>query len=109
MRIMRQKAGGLAGIAARRHVPEAEPRQSPEDLLGLERERKAGHPDVRALREDRREIDLPEAAVLVFDDLDADLVESGRRVDAAVRGVLAGRETRRDHERLDRRAWLEDI
>ncbi len=66
------------------------------------------HADVAGLGEDRGQVDHAQV-VLVLDHLDADLQNPGARIDDAAPVVLPGGERRRNDERLDARARLEDV
>ncbi|MFO1400241.1 MAG: hypothetical protein U1F30_03345 [Steroidobacteraceae bacterium] len=108
VRIVRQQPGRFAREAARGHLAEAEVVERRPDLPRLERQRDLRHADVRGLGEHRRQVDGAER-MLVLDGLGADLQEAAAGVDHAVGPVAAAAERRRDDERLDARARLEQV
>ncbi len=108
LRIVAEQARGLTRITAHRDLAETEARQRGPDLLGAQAQRQPRHPDVRALRENRRNVDRAEI-LLILDRLRADLEEPGRRIDDAAIVVFAGRDSRRHEEGLHGRAGLEDV
>ncbi len=106
--VMRQEPRGLPGESAGRQFSEAEPGQRAPQLVRRERHRDLGRADVARPRQHRGQAD-PAEAFCILDAFRPDDHESRRRVDHAARTVASGLERRRNDQRLEARAWFENI